>query len=121
MSQLLDSTNFQIDPSLLQNTGFTLPDISNPTAVYVRPHPKSDLHANEKMWLGTLGSRSVSELQSILVQKWPDANISRIDGVERGTDGREVSYLIEEDEELDAYLDHVNGRKASFVVLLNHR
>lgn len=121
MSQLLDSTNFQIDPSLLQNTGFTLPDISNPTAVYVRPHPKSDLHANEKMWLGTLGSRSVSELQSILVQKWPDASISRIDGVERGTDGREVSYLIEEDEELDAYLDHVNGRKASFVVLLNHR
>jgi hypothetical protein len=41
-----------------------------------------------------------------------------VDGVEKGSDGAEMTYLIEEDEELEAYLDHVKDRKAVFVVHL---
>lgn len=120
-STTFDATDFQIDPSLLQATGFSIPLTSKPTAVYVRPHPMSQTHVNDKMWLASLTSRTVNELYSIVSNKWPDAAIVRVHGVEKGTDGHEISYLIEEDEELDAYLDHVQNRKAVFVVLLNPR
>lgn len=88
------------------------------TAVYIRPHPQSQVHRNDKMWLASLDSHSVVELRQLLERKWPNARVVRIDGVEKDTNGKDVSYLIEEDEELDAYLDHVRGRKASFVVQL---
>lgn len=116
-----DESDFQIDPSLLQTTTFSIPTPIKPTAVYIRPHPQSQVHANDKMWLASLTSRAVSELYSTVTNKWPDSSITRVHGIEKGSDGQEISYLIEEDEELDAYLDHVQDRKAVFIVLLNPR
>ena len=43
----------------------------------------------------------------------------RIEGTEKDANGGEISYVIDEDDELDAYLTHVHGRKATFIVLLN--
>ncbi|ETN46006.1 uncharacterized protein HMPREF1541_00189 [Cyphellophora europaea CBS 101466] len=115
-----DLSDLQIDPSLLEAAdNFATAPAINPTAVYIRPHPTSQVHSADKVWLQTLTSRSVEELRRLLERKWPNAVVSRIDGVERGADGQEISYLIEEDDELDAYLDHVNGRKATVVVQLN--
>lgn len=114
-----DASDFQIDPTLLGSTTFTLSITSKPTAAYIRPHPASQVHASDKMWLASLSSRNFSELYSLVSNKWRDASISRIHGVEKGGDGQEISYLIEEDDELDAYLDHVQNKKAVFVVLLN--
>lgn len=115
-----DFSDLPLDPNLLDTTDtFTAPPAVSPTAVYVRPHPKSQVHNSDKVWLATMTTRSVQELRSVLERKWPNAVISRIDGVEKGGDGQEISYLIEEDDELDAYLDHVNNRKATFVVQLN--
>ena len=56
----------------------------------------------------------------MLAAKWPDATFSRIEGMARGPDGDQIPYLIEDDEELQAYLDHVAGGKAVFVALMNH-
>ncbi len=114
-----DLADLQIDPSLLEAAATTAPSAASPTAVYIRPHAKSQVHSSDKMSLATLTSRTVQELQRLLERKWPNAKVSRVDGVEKGPDGQEIAYLIEEDEELDAYLDHVNDRKAVFVVQLN--
>jgi len=114
-----DLSDLQIDPNLLQVAGgFDPTPSSTPTAVYIRPQPRSKVYSTTKMWLASLSGRSVDELRIILASKWPDAVAVRIDGVEKDASGREISYLIEEDEELDAYLDHVQGRKAVFSVLL---
>ena len=132
-------TEFQIDPSLLQaandrslaadHTRVTQDfrpssievSMATPVAIYVRPHPKSQIYQMSKMWLGSLSTRAVVELRHLLTSKWPDAAIVRIDGVERGSNGQDISYLIEEDEELDAYLTHVQDRKATFVALIHQR
>jgi hypothetical protein len=133
-------SDMQIDPSLLQaandpsfaadhrRPSTTLPNYvpatqidvpTAPVAVYLRPHPKSQVYQNSKVWLGTLTSRTVAELQTLLASKWPNVRIERIDGIEKGAGGQEISYLIEEDDELDAYLCHVQDRKATFVALMN--
>lgn len=127
-----DISDLQIDPSLLQAandpsfaTGngdeahFLLDMSTSPVPVYVRPHPKSQMHKGTKMWLGSLHSRTVFELRQLLLSKWPDAAIVRIDGVDKDNNGQDIPYLIEEDEELDAYLTHVQDRKATIVVMLN--
>ena len=88
------------------------------TAVYIRPAVTSQVHRNDKMWLASLTSSSVQELRRLLERKWPNAAAVRIDGIEKDANGEEVKFLIEEDEELDAYLEHTKGRKASFVVEL---
>lgn len=114
-----DLSDLQIDPNLLQvadNLGAS--QTSPVTAVYIRPHPKSTIYNNTKMWLGSLSGHTVQELHALLATKYPDAKPERIDGIEKDATGNEISYLVEEDEELDAYLDHVQGRKATFVVLL---
>lgn len=114
-----DLSDLQIDPSLLEAAdNFATAPMPIPTAVYIRPHPKSEVHTSDKVWLASLMSRSVQELRRLIERKWPNASIARIDGVEKAGDGTEISYLIEEDDELDAYLDHVNTRKATFVVQL---
>jgi Clr5 domain len=128
-----DISDLQIDPSLLQaandpafaarNGGvgqnFLLDIPTAPVPVYVRPHPKSQMHKGAKMWLESLHSRTVFELRQLLQAKWPDAAIVRIDGVDKDQNGQDISYLIEEDEELDAYLTHVQDRKATIVAMLN--
>lgn len=117
-----DISDMQIDPSLLEaanDPAYLLQLTAAPVPVYVRPHPKSQLHRSDKMWLGSLTTRTVAELRQLLESKWPGAAIVRIDGVEKGSNGQEISYLMEEDEELDAYLTHVQDRKATFVACLN--
>ena len=114
-----DLSDLQIDPSLLEAAGTSAPPVTSPTAVYIRPHSMSQVHSSDKMSLATLTTRTVQELHHLLERKWPNATAIRVDGIEKGPDGQEISYLIEEDDELDAYLDHVKGRKATFVVQLN--
>jgi hypothetical protein len=120
-AQNTDLSDLQIDPDLLQAAGNLSGETqeSNMIAVYIRPHIKSNMYNNTKMWLGSLSGRSLPELRSVIVGRYPGAKPLRIDGVEKDNNGNEISYLIEEDEELDAYLDHVQGRKATFVVLLD--
>lgn len=85
--------------------------------VYIRPSPQSALHANGPLWLARLRTFSIAELRNLVSNKYPEVVfVGRIDGVEKDRTGQEVSYLIEEDEELEAYLTHV--KKAAFVVEL---
>ncbi|KAI9840676.1 MAG: hypothetical protein M1830_007920, partial [Pleopsidium flavum] len=71
------------------------------------------------LWLGTLTSGSVDELRHLATSKHTDATLVRIEGIVREGNGNEVSFEIDEDDELGAYFAHVNGGKATFVVQLN--
>lgn len=141
-------TEMQIDPSLLQaandptfaadDSTLSAPQTSYmgatgeenaeipaaaaaPVAVYLRAHSNSQVYRNSKVWLGTLSTRSVAELRGLLASRWPNASIERVDGVEKVAGGQEICYLIEEDDELDAYLTHVHERKATFVALMKEQ
>lgn len=137
--------DMQIDPSLLQaanNPAFSLgpehhvaaaaPEtyryvdtlldntaITTPTPIYLRVHPQSQVYQNTKMWLHKLSTRSLDELRQVVGAKFTEASIARIEGAEKTENGQEVSFLIEEDHDVDAYLTHMQGRKATFVFLLN--
>ncbi|PGG99953.1 hypothetical protein GX51_06059 [Blastomyces parvus] len=84
-----------------------------PVAIYLRIHPQSQIHQNAKTWVDKLSTRTMAELQSVVTRRFKDARIARIEGTDS-----DVVYVIDEDHELDAYLTHVQGRKATFVFLL---
>jgi len=87
--------------------------------VYFRLSPLSQIQHPTKLWLGALTSGSVDELRQLAISKHPDATLLRIEGIVRESNGNEVSFEIDEDDELGAYFAHVNGGKATFVVQLN--
>ncbi len=116
-----DLSDLQIDPNLLQAAdNLDTPQVSTLTPVYIRPHPESTMYATNKLWLGSLSSHTVRELRALLEDKYPHSVAERIDGVEKDAGGNEIPYRIDEDEELEAYLDHVQNKtkKATFVALL---
>ncbi|KAL1848839.1 hypothetical protein Plec18170_007855 [Paecilomyces lecythidis] len=130
--------DMQIDPSLLQAAndpsftagsqhqeappfGYVDPMLEPPvlhTPIYLRASPHSQIHAESKTWGEKLGSRTVAELRQLSAARFPDAVVSRIEGVDTDENGNDVSFQIDEDHELDAYLSHVHGRKASFLLYL---
>jgi hypothetical protein len=134
-----DIEEMQIDPSLLQaanDPSFTSnvprhpghsfsyvgPPLGSailPTPVYFRISPQSQIHAASRTWVEKLTSRTIAELRRLVAAKFPGSAVSRIEGIEKDENGSDVSFLIDEDHELDAYLTHVQGRKASFILYLN--
>lgn len=111
----LDMGDLQIDPSLLAEAPLQM----NPIAVYIKPHPESTVHAKDKMFLATLSTRSYSEIEEVVINKWPDVAVSKIEGMARAANGGEVPFAIEGDDELDAYLEYVQGSKVVFLVQVN--
>lgn len=130
-----DLGDMQIDPSLLQaandpsfaattaehDTGTTFgyvdPVLGSTvlhTPVYLRISPQSRQHGSSKTWVEKLATRSVAELRQLVAARYPDSVITKIEGVDKDENGNEICFLIDEDDELDAYLTHVQGRKASF-------
>ncbi|KAN0075007.1 hypothetical protein V8E54_007618 [Elaphomyces granulatus] len=134
-----DIEEMQIDPSLLQaandpSFASSIPQHSGhsysyvgpllgstilPTPVYLRISPQSQIHAASRTWVEKLTSRTIAELRRLVAAKFPGSAVSRIEGIEKDESGSDVSFLIDEDHELDAYLTHVQGRKASFILYLN--
>ncbi|KAH8692444.1 hypothetical protein BGW36DRAFT_363435 [Talaromyces proteolyticus] len=134
-----DLGEMQIDPSLLQaandtsvagtfqqNTEPTFGYVESllvrpPIAVYFRISPQSQIHGASKTWVEKLISSSVAELRNLIQAKYPASVVTRIEGIEKDERGDEISFVVDEDHELDAYLTHMHGRKASFVIRLSPR
>ncbi|KAI9923451.1 hypothetical protein MW887_009312 [Aspergillus wentii] len=133
-----DLGDMQIDPSLLQaandpsftaatqhdanSFGYVDPMLGSTvlhTPVYLRISPQSHLHGASKTWVEKLATRSVAELRQIVTGRYPDSLVTRIEGMDKDENGNETPFLIDEDHELDAYLTHVHGRKASFLFCLS--
>ncbi|KZF21971.1 hypothetical protein L228DRAFT_283172 [Xylona heveae TC161] len=104
-------------PSFVSATPYPPPPTTIP--IYFRLSPLSQMPPSApKLWLGTLTSNSVAELRQLATAKHPGTSIVRIEGMVKDGNGNEVSFEIDEDDELDAYLAHVGGGKAIIVVQL---
>lgn len=147
---LPDHTDMQIDPTLLlaaandplidqrvherfaeqqlyadpqyapQTAQATFPPAPNPIAVYFRLHEASEIQTDMRLWVQTLTSASVDELRQLAAAKFPGTICGRIEGIVKETNGNEVLLQIDQDEELDAYLAHINGVKPMFAVQILH-
>ncbi|KAI9805985.1 MAG: hypothetical protein M1825_000599 [Sarcosagium campestre] len=135
-----EDSDLQIDPSLLmaandpsigmgEDDGGQLNDSfatsaaygseQQPTIpVYFRLSPLSQMPQAPKMWLGILTSISITELRQLATMKHPNTSIVRIDGVAKDDHNNEISFGIDDDEELEAYLAYVQGAKVTFNVHL---
>lgn len=150
LSSLSNSSDLQIDPSLLlaasdpsmipesthdsmlhqqphtNHNSYTLaPQFFNslPLPIYFRLHPHSSTNMpNKTVWLGILQAGSVSELRNLAMREHPGTMVIKIEGLVmhkmQGHADREVMFTIDDEDELAAYLQHVAGGKATFVVLL---
>ncbi|KAK2754746.1 hypothetical protein FQN54_006879 [Arachnomyces sp. PD_36] len=129
-------SDMQIDPSLLQAAndpsfaaqhgaegfGYMDPMLDAdmmPTPVYLRVSPQSAAHRDSKTWVDRLSTRSMNELRQLVAARFPDVMVSQVEGTERDEHGHDSSIRIDEDHELDAYLTHVQGKKATFIFHLN--
>ncbi|PLB49554.1 hypothetical protein P170DRAFT_510087 [Aspergillus steynii IBT 23096] len=134
-----DLGDMQIDPSLLQaandptfaptgqhdpghSFGYVDPMLE-PTVlhipVYLRINPQSQLYGGSKTWIEKLATRSVAEIRQLVGAKYPDGIITRIEGLDKDENGNGIPFVIDEDHELDAYLTHVQDKKASFHLTLD--
>lgn len=132
--------DMQIDPSLLQaandpssfsgtpqheaGSGFEYMDpmlhsslLNTPVFLQISPH--SHLQGTPaKPWLEKLATRSIEELRQLIAARHPYAIISRIEGIEKDESGNETLFRIDEDHELDSYLNHMHGKKSLLVLTL---
>ncbi|KAH8718229.1 hypothetical protein HC256_002880 [Beauveria bassiana] len=87
-------------------------------AVYLRLHPSSSFITEMSLWVATLGSHSVQELRESAVARFPGAACIRVEGVIKDGKGGELPLQIEHEQELAAYLAHMQGASPTFNVQL---
>lgn len=87
-------------------------------AVYLRLHPSSNFVTHTNLWIATMTSQSLEELRQIAVDKFPGALCVRVQGILRDGKGGEIPLQIEQDQELGAYLAHMQGGSPTFNVQL---
>lgn len=124
LAQAAGDINFDLDPALSAQTPtpFTArphpQPLSNPIAVYFRLAPTSTIiGSHPKMWLGKLTSISIEALNKAATSKVGAAKVARTHGLVKNDDGTEDKWVIENEDELHAYLDEA-GEKPSFLVQL---
>lgn len=145
---MMDHSNMQIDPSLLlaaandpslMNRGMQHPFSEQPyadqqyaaqaaqaafqpsptsIAVYFRLSPSSEIQSNNRLWVATLSSVSVDELRQLATVKFPGTIAIRIEGIIKQPSGHEMAILVDQDDELEAYLTAIGGVKPVFSVHL---
>ncbi|CAK3760277.1 Hypothetical predicted protein [Lecanosticta acicola] len=122
LAQATGNVDFDLDPALSGPTPFTAqaesPPLGNPIAVYFRLGPTSTVVGNHpKMWLGKLTSVSMTAFNKAATSKAGAASVTRVHGLVKSNDGTEDKWIIENQDELQAYLVEA-GEKPSFLVQL---
>ncbi|CAH0029590.1 unnamed protein product [Clonostachys rhizophaga] len=105
---------FQAAASAFQNTQ---PMQVEPVAAYFRLHHASGF-PTVPLWIATMNEPSVMEVRKIVSDRHPDAFCARIEGIVKGGMGVELPLKIEDDEELRAYMSHLQGAAPTFRVQL---
>ncbi|KAL8774113.1 MAG: hypothetical protein Q9209_001221 [Squamulea sp. 1 TL-2023] len=131
--QTLVPHNNQIDPTLLSaaaslppyspGQGATAPGTDGfaPTPVYFRLSPTSQVKTPPTVWVDELTTLNVSTVRQLAVSNRPYSNlrVARIEGLFKSR-GSEMKLVIDDDDELMAYLDRVKEATPTFVVDINY-
>ncbi|KAF2006729.1 hypothetical protein P154DRAFT_517759 [Amniculicola lignicola CBS 123094] len=101
----------------------SMQQVDVPIPIYFRLHPHSTTTVPSKMiWLDILQTRSITHIKSLVMREHPGTVMVRLEGLlvykTPGQPDREVMIAVDDEDELAAYLGHVAGGKATFVVLL---
>ncbi|KAF7192726.1 hypothetical protein HII31_05952 [Pseudocercospora fuligena] len=121
LAQATGDINFDLDPALA--TPFVRPPaepevLAQPIGSYFRLATNSSLVGHHpKMWLAKLTSKSMAALHKAATSKAGAAKVTQIKGIVKNEDGIEDNWQIDDDDELQAYLD-IAGEKPIFVVLM---
>lgn len=120
MGQQYVQSQFSVPPTASSPAAAFHPVASIPTAlaVFLRLHPSSTFVTNMPMWIGTLNTNSVQDLRRVATERFPDAVCQRIEGILKH-DGGELALQIENDQELCAYIAHVQPSAPVFTVQLS--
>ncbi|KAF2476108.1 uncharacterized protein BDR25DRAFT_331670 [Lindgomyces ingoldianus] len=93
-----------------------------PLPIYFRLHPHSSTTVpNKTVWLGILQGGTVAEIRNLATREHPGTVVVKIEGLivhKMDHSERDILFTIDEDDELAAYLGHVGGGKATFIVLM---
>lgn len=96
---------------------------TGPLPIYCRLHPLSSTPLPSKsVWLSILQTGTLAELKTLAMQEHPGTVVVKLEGlIMHGDAGaeREMTIPIDDDAELTAFLGHVGGGKATFMVLLS--
>ncbi|KAK0734818.1 hypothetical protein B0T26DRAFT_689717 [Lasiosphaeria miniovina] len=116
---LLLSAETNIDPFLEQEQyghgGYqahqpAAPQQSAAIAVYFRLHPASAVHVvTGSIWISALDTRTIDELRGRALEKYPGAVCAGIQGIIKDGKGVDLPLPVNDDGELDAYFQHVQG------------
>jgi len=124
-TSLLNST--QLQPRVHHNPYVLSPQFFTgvPLPIYFRLHPHSTTSIpNKTVWLGIMQAGTLSELRSLVMREHPNTVVIKIEGVithkMQGQPDRETTIVIDDEDELAAYLEHVADAKATFLVMLAH-
>lgn len=109
---------YQPSPSQQSLSGASASSSRPACAIYLRLHPSSSFLTDTSLWVATLGSHSVDELREAAVAKFPGAACVRIEGIIKDGKGGELPLQIEHEQELAAYLSHMQGVAPTFNVQL---
>ncbi|KXT05217.1 hypothetical protein AC578_8353 [Pseudocercospora eumusae] len=121
LAQATGDINFDLDPALA--TPFVRPPaepevLAQPIGSYFRLATNSSLVGHHpKVWLAKLASKSMAALYEAATSKAGAAKVTQIKGIVKNEDGTEDNWQIDDDDELQAYLD-IAGEKPTFVVLM---
>lgn len=88
-------------------------------AAYIRLHPSSTFIGNTNLWIAALSSRTVREVQRLATEKNPGAVCVRIEGIVKDGNGGELPLMVNDNQELEAYLQHLQGTAPTFSVQLD--
>ncbi|KAI4256379.1 MAG: hypothetical protein LQ352_002107 [Teloschistes flavicans] len=111
--------NGPIDPDLL-TTNYSSP-YSTPTPIYFRLSPTSQIKTPPLVWVATLTAPpTISALRALALENRSfGLDVATIEGLIKG-DAGEVKLTVGDDEELGAYLRHVEGKTPTFVVCITY-
>jgi len=89
-----------------------------PVPAYFRLSPDSRLIGNHpRMWLGKLTAPTIQAMHAAASSKAGGSSVTKAQGVIKNADGSEDSYQIDDDGELQVYLEAA-GDKSTFIVVL---
>lgn len=89
------------------------------TAIYLRASQVSAFVPHSSMWIATMASHTVREIRHAAAKGFGGVRCRRVHGVVKDGKGGEISLQIEEDEQLAAYLAHMQGGAPTFEVQLD--
>lgn len=87
-------------------------------AVYFRLHPSSSFASAASLWISTLRSSLLQDLRGAAASKFPGTVCLRVEGIVKDGNGGEIPLQINQDDEMMAYMEHLQGSTPTFSVQL---